>query len=183
MADTLKGLIVVVLLVFAFAIYPAYRQSEVTERNIRMAANAAVMEFVDTVRAKGYVDVRDYRQFLDALDASYGVFDIRMEYYKKKLQPLYGNSEDYSTFQNSFSVRYDGYFNKEILSVLYPNSNSIPPDDHPSRRFNMHTGDLFNVRLESKGTTLAARMRSFLFRIEGIPINLKYGGMVRSEAP
>lgn len=182
MADTLKGLIVVVLLVFAFGIYPAYRQAEVTERNIRMSANAAVEEFVDTVRSKGYIDVRDYKQFLDALDASYGVFDVQLEYYKKKLQPLYATPEDYSTFQNSFSVRYDGYFNKDILKILYP-TGSVIAEDHPSRRFNMHTGDLFNVRLESKGSTLASRMRSFLFRSSDIAIHVKYGGMVLSEAP
>lgn len=40
----------------------------------------------------------------------------------------------------------------------------------------MHVGDLFNVRLESAGTTLASRMRSLLFHSELIPVNLKYGG-------
>ncbi|MRN53046.1 hypothetical protein [Paenibacillus monticola] len=181
MADALKGVIVVILLVFAFGVYPAYRQSEVVERNTKLAANAAVVEFVDTVRAKGYVDVNDYRLFLHSLDASYGVFDVQMEYYKKELQPLYINPDDYSTFQDSFSVRYDGYFSKDILDVLYPNSTLS--EDNPGRRFTMHVGDLFNVRLESEGTTLASRMRSFLFHSELIPVNLKYGGMVRSEAP
>lgn len=39
----------------------------------------------------------------------------------------------------------------------------------------MHVGDLFNVRLESEGTTLASRMRALLFHSEMIPVNLKYG--------
>lgn len=181
MADALKGVIVVILLAFAFGVYPAYRQSEVVERNTKQAANAAVVEFVDTVRAKGYVNVTDYNLFLHSLDASYGVFNVQMEYYKKNLQPLYTNPDDYSTFQNSFSVRYDGYFNKDILDVLYP-SISLPEDD-PGRRFTMHVGDMFNVRLASEGTTLASRMRALLFHSEVIPVNMKYGGMVRSEAP
>jgi hypothetical protein len=106
-----------------------------------------------------------------------------MEYYKKNLQPLYTNPDDYSTFQNSFSVRYDGYFSKDILEILYPSSGPLLAADDPDRRFTMHVGDLFNVRLESEGTTLASRMRSLLFHSEMIPVNLKYGGMVRSEAP
>lgn len=83
MADALKGVIIVILLAFVFGVYPAFRQSEVVERNTKLAANAAVVEFVDTVRAKGYVDVGDYELFLQSLDASYGVFDVQMEYYKK----------------------------------------------------------------------------------------------------
>ncbi|MEI2399987.1 MULTISPECIES: hypothetical protein [Paenibacillus] len=183
MADALKGVIIVILLAFVFGVYPAFRQSEVVEKNTKLAANAAMVEFVDTVRAKGYVDVGDYERFLHTLDASYAVFDVQMEYYKKNLEPLYTNPDDYSTFQNSFSVRYDGYFNKDILGVLYPGSAASLAADAPGRRFTMHVGDLFNVRLESAGTTLASRMRSMLFHSEGIPLNLKYGGMVRSEAP
>lgn len=131
MADALKGVIIVILLAFVFGVYPAFRQSEVVEKNTKLAANAAMVEFVDTVRAKGYVDVGDYERFLHTLDASYAVFDVQMEYYKKNLEPLYTNPDDYSTFQNSFSVRYDGYFNKDILGVLYPGSTlrllQMPP--------------------------------------------------------
>lgn len=83
MADALKGIVVVILLVFAFIIYPAYRQSENVEEEIKQRANAAAIEFVDTVRSKGYVDLYDYKLFLSSLDASYGVFEVQLEYYKK----------------------------------------------------------------------------------------------------
>lgn len=87
MADALKGVIIVILLAFVFGVYPAFRQSEVVERNTKLAANAAVVEFVDTVRSKGYVDVGDYELFLHSLDASYGVFDVKLEYYKRICNP------------------------------------------------------------------------------------------------
>jgi len=64
MADALKGVIIIILLAFVFGVYPAFRQSEVVERNTKLAANAAVVEFVDTVRAKGYVDTSDYELML-----------------------------------------------------------------------------------------------------------------------
>ncbi|WP_338554575.1 hypothetical protein [Paenibacillus sp. KS-LC4] len=181
MADALKGIVVVILLVFAFIIYPAYRQSENVEEEIKQRANAATIEFVDTVRSKGYVDLYDYKIFLSSLDASYGVFEVQLEYYKKNLQPNYTDPNDFSTFQNSFNVRYDGYYTKEILNRLY--GNSALAEDDPNRRFNMFVGDLFNVRLSLKGTTLASNFRTFLFKSQNVPINIKYGGMVRNEAP
>lgn len=87
MADALKGVIIIILLAFVFGVYPAFRQSEVVERNTKLAANAAVVEFVDTVRAKGYLDTSDYELFLHSLDASYGVFKVQMEYYKRIYSP------------------------------------------------------------------------------------------------
>jgi len=181
MADTLKGIVVILLLVFAFIFYPAYRQSVQVEENIRDSATAVVKEFVDKVRSKGYADPSDYDVFLRSLDATQGVFDIQIEYYKKSIEPTYTNPNDYTTFQDSFHVRYDGYFTKQFLDVLYPNTSAAA--DHYSRRFNMHAGDLFHVRIISQGETLAYKLRSVFFQGASVPINITYGGMIRSEAP
>ncbi|GGA17740.1 hypothetical protein GCM10008018_72340 [Paenibacillus marchantiophytorum] len=144
-------------------------------------SDAAITQFVDTVRGKGYVDVRDYNQFLRSLDTSNAVFDVTLERYKKVIEPTYTNPNNFGTFQQTFTVRYDGYFTKEILSTLYPSAQLA--DDDASRRYTMHVGDLFNVRIQSRGITLAGRLRSFLFRGQAVPIAIKKGGMVRSEAP
>ncbi|RUT39529.1 hypothetical protein EJP82_25965 [Paenibacillus anaericanus] len=181
MVDALKATFVILLLTIAFVVYPTLRTAEKHEETTRNIARNAVVTFVDTTRGKGYVDVRDYNQLLRSLDASGGVFEVTLERYQKLIQPTYTNPEDYTTFQHTFTVRYDGYFTSEILQVLFPSTNS--PDDDPVRRYNMHAGDLFNVRIESKGTTLAGRMRSLLFHGTNIPIIERYGGMVRSEAP
>ncbi|MBW7475215.1 hypothetical protein K0T92_10690 [Paenibacillus oenotherae] len=181
MADALKGAVVIVLLIIVFVIYPAYRQAENVEDNMRDAVNSAVVEFVDTARSKGYIEVSDYNLLLRSLDASRAVFDVQLEYYKKNIQPNYTNPDDIATFQDSFNVRYDGYFSKDILNVLYP--DAFAEEDDPSRRWNMHVGDLINVRISTRETTLASRMRSFLFNSAKTSIYVKYGGMVRSEAP
>lgn len=181
MVDALKGIVVAALIVFVFAVYPAYRDSGKIDDLTERAANAALTEFVDTVRSKGYIDVRDYKTFLKKLDSTSGVFDVKMEYYKKVIQPNYDNPTDFNTFKETFNVRYDGYYTKQILDILYP-QNSLPDDDE-SRQFKMHVGDLFNVRIESKGSTIASGIGSFLFHNLNVPIVLKYGGMVRFEAP
>ncbi|WP_189021055.1 hypothetical protein, partial [Paenibacillus marchantiophytorum] len=126
-----------------------------------------ITQFVDTVRGKGYVDVRDYNQFLRSLDTSNAVFDVTLERYKKVIEP-YTNPNNFGTFQQTFTVRYDGYFTKEILSTLYPSAQLA--DDDASRRYTMHVGDICNVRIQSRGITLAGRLRSFLFRGQAVPI-------------
>lgn len=181
MVDALKGIVVVALLVIVFAIYPAYRQSEKIDDLTERAANAAVVEFVDTVRAKGYIDVRDYKTLRKKLDNTMGVFDVKMEYYKKVIQPNYDDPTNFNTFKDTFNVWYDGYYTKQILDVLYP-QNTLPENDE-SRQFKMHQGDLFNVRIESQGATISSGIGSFLFRNQNVPIVVKYGGMVRFEAP
>jgi hypothetical protein len=179
--DAFKGSLIVVLLVIVFVVYPAYRQAEKTDDITDKTANAAIIEFVDTVRGKGYVDVRDYNVFLRSLDASRAVFDVSLEYYKKVTQPTYIDPNNDLTFQNNFTVRFDGYFTTDILNTLFPNT-AIAEDDS-SRHYNMHEGDIFNVRIHSRGTTLATRLRTFLFHGKQVSIVKKYGGMVRSEAP
>ncbi|OXM15550.1 hypothetical protein [Paenibacillus herberti] len=183
MADAFKGIIVTVLLVFAFAVYPAYRQAEQAESNIRQQATAAAVEFVDRIRSKGYVDPSDYHLLTSALDSTGLLYQVQMEYYKKVLEPIYTDPNNFSTFQGSFSVRYDGYFTAEILNALYPAGNPPVPEDAASRRFRMRAGDMFTLRLTSKETTMAGRMKSLIFREQSAPIAIKYGGMVRSEAP
>jgi hypothetical protein len=181
LVDAFKGIIIMICLVIVFAVYPAYRSAERIESTSAKMVNSSLITFVDTVRGKGYIDVRDYETFLSALDSTGLVFDVTLEYYKKRIQPVYTDPNNYSTFQNSFSVRYDGYFTKEILDRLYP---SIPlPEDDPQRRWNMKVGDLFNVRVESREVSFASHFRSWLFHTPKVPIILKYGGMIRSEAP
>ncbi|WP_128896799.1 hypothetical protein [Longirhabdus pacifica] len=178
MVDAFKAFIVIILLVVSFVVYPAYRTADQTDQTAERVAEAALFTFVDTVRGKGYIEVRDYDIFLKSLDATGQTYDVTLEYYKKKLQPNYNGA----TFQDTFHVRYDGYFTSEILGVLYKNDTTTPVD-HPDRKVNMYVGDLFNVRIESTGRTLSSGFKSFLFQTPNIPIVLRYGGMVRSEAP
>ncbi|WP_166244093.1 hypothetical protein [Paenibacillus turpanensis] len=182
MVDTFKAWITIVLLIFALIIYPALRTAERTEDQARLTAQAAAREFVDRVRAKGYIDVRDYSTLMKGLDSSGLVLQANFEHSKKLLIPVYDDANDPSTFKNTFSVDYQGYFTKDILEKLFPPGSSAR-DDHPSRRYKMNVGDLFVTRIESKGTTLASSIRSFLFRTSHVPIVFQYGGMVRNEAP
>lgn len=181
MPDAFKAIIVIILLVICFVIFPAQRQTDRAEDTAKSFAKAAIVNFVDSVRSKGYIDINDYNVMLKSLDATNYVFDIQMEYYKKNIQPNYENPNDINTFKEDFNVRYDGYFNSTILAKLFPNTPLA--EDDPNRRFNMHEGDLFNVRIVSKDKSLSDRIKSFIYRSPSVQIADQYGGMIRNEAP
>lgn len=181
MVNAFKAILVLCLVILAFAIYPSYRNAVKIDQLTELAAREAMVEFVDTARGKGYIDVRDYKTFRNKLDKTSGVYNVKIEYQKKVLQPNYTNPDDFNTFEETFNVRYDGYYTKQILTTLYP-SNTLADDD-PSRRFNMYVGDLINVVIEPQGSTLASRLGGALFGGGNALKVDKYGGMVRSEAP
>jgi hypothetical protein len=182
MVDAFKAIVVLVLLIVGFMIYPAIRVADRTEELAHKAATAAVEEFVDTVRGKGYVEPRDYDILLRKLDGTGMVFDVQLEHYLKTVQPVYVGG----VFQDTFRVEHIGYFALDILEVLYPTDPAmlLLASDSADRRYKMHAGDLFQARVESKGRTLSSRLRGMLFRSStDVPIVIAYGGMVRSEAP
>ncbi len=181
MVDAFKAIVVIVLLVIGFMIYPAMRVADRTEELARQAAGSAVEEFVDTVRGKGYVAPIDYNILLRRLDGTGMVFDVQLEHLKKTIQPVYNGS----TFTNRFTIEYIGSFTLDILDKVYPDPSSTPiAEDDERRYYGMQAGDLFQVRVQSKGQSLSSRLRNIMFRSgTDIPIMITYGGMVRSEAP
>lgn len=168
-------------MVLIFGIFPFYQYAKDLDDTTERVAHNALIEFVDTVRGKGYVDVRDYEVFQSKLDDTGTIYDVTLEYYRKVLEPNYTNPYNINTFQGSFEVRYDGYYTNQILKVLYPNNNL--PTDAVERRLNMKVGDQFNVRIEPKGTSLAAQISNAIFNVSSGISPDRYGGMVRSEAP
>ncbi|GKU78134.1 hypothetical protein [Paenibacillus sp. L3-i20] len=180
MVDAFKSIVVLVLIIIGFIAYPALRIADRSDDISRQAAAAAVTEFVDTTRGKGYIAVSDYETLLGKLNGTGVVFDIQLEHYRKTIQPVYTDPNNTSTFQNRFTVDYIGTFTKDILDKLYP--YTVVADEH--RRYKMHAGDLMQVRVESLGSTLGGRLQGMLYgKMADIPLMASYGGMVRSEAP
>lgn len=181
MVDSIKLWVVVFLVIAAMIIYPSYRMAENQERNAQTIAVEATKEFVNITRGKGYIDNRDYTDYQRKLSSSGRVFDVSLEYYKKKYQPVYENPNDFYTFKDSYEVLYEGYFTQTILDKLFPlngqTTNSL------SRRFNMRVGDMVNVRIESLDESVASRIFSIFIPALDRKVAYYYGGMVTNEAP
>lgn len=177
----LRLFISVVLIIIGLVIYPTIRASDRTIDIAESVAEAATRDFVDSVRSKGYVDNVDYQIFIDTLSSTGVVFDVELEHYKKIYEPLYGDPLNFYTFTNQFEVIYDGYFTKDILDKLFP-SSPLPPNS-PDRRYEMRTGDLFNVRIVSVGKLPGSNLKVLYGGEVDKVIAYNYGGMVRDEAP
>lgn len=176
MFDAFRIFIVIILGIFGLVVYPAIERSDDVVTIAEDYAKAATRDFVDIVRSKGYIEPSDYNLFVNKLSATNFTFEIEMEYYKKTYQPLYTNPNDYYSFTDEYETIFEGYYTNDILRVLFPSNTSVPPDDL-SRRFNLYTGDLFNVRIYSEPSTIGASLKKmFSIKAKDI-IAYQYGGM------
>lgn len=182
MLNSLRDWVVIILLVAAMVLYPTLRMAEKTDQMAADIATQAMREFVNVTRGKGYIDNRDYTEFQKKLSATGRTFEVSLEYYKKRYQPLYDDPNDFYTFKDSYEVLYDGYYTNTILDVLFPKNSSLPQDSL-ERRFNMRAGDMINVRIESIDKDPSAMLRGIFLPNQDIPIADRYGGMIVNEAP
>lgn len=173
--------IVLVLILLALVVEPLGRQSDQAHEDSMNMARASVDNFVETVTSKGYVDNRDYTVFRQELDSTGYVFEVSLEYLKKKYQPLYDDPNNFYTFKENFEVMYDGYYTKDILTKLFPNNGTAEND--PSRRYNLRPGDLFVVRINSLSETPGAELSSLILDKADPGKSYSGSGRVRNEAP
>jgi hypothetical protein len=181
MINSLKVGTTLIMFILICIVYPAYTTSRTLDDQGDQTSEGAIHTFVDTIRGKGYVDPTDYTVFIKNLGASGTTYTVSLEYYELTYQPNYTNPYAFGTFQNSFNAVYNGYFTDHILNILFPN-NSIPEDDI-SRRFNMHAGDMFNVRLQPNDIRTSSILAKFFSFGNTARLPHVYGGMIRNEAP
>lgn len=170
------------LAVLLLYIYPAVDSFERQDDIAYLLANQSVVNFVDSVRNKGYMTPMMYNEFVQSLEQTGNLFEIRMEHGHKLYHPVYADAANPSTFQSSYKVSYDGYYQEHILSVLFP-QNELPPDD-PERRYRLAAGDYFSVTVSNTNRTSAAMMRDALNLSntgEHTSMYIPYGGMVLNE--
>lgn len=170
------------LAVLLLYIYPAVDSFERQDDIAYLLANQSVVNFVDSVRNKGYITPTMYNDFVQGLEQTGNLFEIRMEHNHKLYHPVYADAANPNTFQSTYEVSYDGYYQEHIMSVLFP-QNELPPDD-PERRYRLAAGDYFRVTVSNRNRTSAAIMRDALNlsnKDEIARIYIPYGGMVLNE--
>ena len=108
-------------------------------------------------------------------------YDIQLEHRHKRFNPVYTDPANAGTFQNSFIVDYDGFYNNQIMPILYPD-NTTPKKDS-SRMYKLTEGDYFYVKVKNTNKTNAGIVRDFLNNSisENTRIYIPYGGMVLNE--
>lgn len=171
--------ILAVLLLYAF---PASEAAERQDDISAIVVHNSVMNFVDSVRSKGYITPVMYSEFVQMISSTGNTFDIELEHLHKKYDPVYTDPADPGTFQNEFAVNYDGFYTPQMMEILFPDLGWAKDDER--RKYKLTVGDFFTVKVKNTNRTNASILRDFLNGTNtGDParIVVNYGGMVLNE--
>ena len=173
----LTAALLAVLLLYCFPMMQTAKRQEDTNL---LTSYRQVVQFVDAVRSKGYLTPEMYNEFMDELGVTMNKFDIEMEHRHKVYQPEYSDPANSLTFTNQITVHYDGYYNDQIMKVLFPQSG---PTSASSRQYLLNDGDFFEVQIKSHDMKVSQVFEQFLYGSNNASqdVPLTYGGMVLNE--
>lgn len=172
------AVLIAVLLLYLYPISAAFeQQDDISE----LVALRTTTQFVDAVRDKGGITPTMYNDLMSALAATGNTFVVEMEHGSKKYVPVYTDPTRPETFQNTYEIHYDSYYQAQILSVLFPGTSAAKDD--PSRRYKMRAGDHFSVIVRNVNRTAGTLFFDFLANTisPNEKIVIPYGGAVRNE--
>ncbi|MFI2855777.1 hypothetical protein ACH6EH_01405 [Paenibacillus sp. JSM ZJ436] len=180
MVNSLTKWFAALLAVLLLYIVPAWEGARRQEDLSRLMIMQTTVKFVDHVRTKGYVTPGMYNDFLEELSNSGGAMQVELEHEHKRYHPEYGDPADPGTFLQSFAVVYDGYYNEEILGVLFP--NQAMDLDAPERTYKLTAGDRFSIQVYRSSSSPYGLLSNF---INGASSDAEpgyhYGGVVLNE--
>ncbi|MEW4371682.1 hypothetical protein [Paenibacillus kandeliae] len=179
MSNAILKIFAALLAVLLMGIWPIYTAYSSQDSNSQIIVLNTVTKFVDSVRDKGYITPEMYQQFEDQLYLTGNTYDIQMEHQHKRYDPVYN---DDGSFQDSYQVNDEGYYNSQIRAKLFPAGNDNIHD--PARMYKLAAGDYFSVTVKNTNRTMATLMGDLLFNGGSAPnekIVIPYGGMVLNE--
>jgi hypothetical protein len=176
MSDTFSKVIALIIAVLLLYIFPVenmlLRQDDIT----RIFVLNETAKFVDSVRNLGYITPVMYIQFNKKLAATGNHYNISMEHHRQKIDPVYEDPIDSTSFRHDYRSNYQTTYTDEILDCLF---RSATEDTY----YYLSKGDIFSVQVVNENKTMAAKVQEMLLMsdlpVEKIIIN--YGGMVRDE--
>ncbi|MFZ5988350.1 MAG: hypothetical protein ACOYWZ_14655 [Bacillota bacterium] len=188
MGSSLSKIVALLLSVLLLFIFPILNMFEKQDDTTQVFVLTETTKFVDSVRSLGYITPTMYREFTNKLAATNNIYEIEMEHYHRKFDPIY--EYDYSapaptpTFMNDFNVNYRAYYTDDIMDVLFPATPTTSPTSSvKDSYYKMSKGDYFAVKVKNKNKTIATKIQEMLYNADFITakILVKYGGMVKDE--
>lgn len=181
MINSISKILAALLAVLLLYVYPAVEAAGKQDDLSRLAAYNTVTKFVDAVRTKGYITPTMYEQFQIELARTGNTYTIELEHMHKKYVPEYTDPMNEDTFSGKFEAVWDGYYNDQVLNVLFPDSELDKHD--PARVYKLTAGDFFHVTCANTNRTPADIFMEWLQidTSEGSSIFANYGGMVINE--
>lgn len=174
MGDSFSKIIALFLAVLLLFIFPIKNEFERQDQTTRMFVLTETTRFADSVRNLGYITPIMYQEYANKLASTNVLYEIKMEHYSKKYDPIY---DDAWNFQDNYNVNYSAYYTGDIMETLFPDTNAS------GQKYKMSKGDYFLVKVKNKNKTMATKIQELLynadFATERIMVN--YGGMIKDE--
>lgn len=183
MINSALKLLAALLSVLLLFIFPLSDSLKHQEDLTYLSVTRSVSVFADSVRDRGYVSPTMYNEFVNQLAMTGNEYEVRMEHYEKRYEPIYKDPVKHDSFQNDFLLRYQVTVHEDMMITLFPKDYSVQSDD-ARRRYQMQAGDYFSVDIRRMDQSIAVLMQHWLLGISAGRQEevITAGGMVRNEA-
>ncbi len=175
--NSLWTILAIVIAASLMIVFPIVHLFEKREQIVRLEVLSETDVFLDTIKAKGYIDVKDYTNFKRKLDLKGYLFDVVLEHERKEYVPVYGNPMDINTFTKTVKVVSEVFTDREIKDVLFV------PDEIDNNMYKMSRGDVFTVIVSSKTKTQSDKLKEMFLNIKAEnSLYIRLSGVVQNEA-
>ncbi len=161
----------IVLAVLLMVITPAYLLLQKSETLLQNYVNSETSKFISEVKSSGKITKEAYTDYINKLDVTDYLFEIKIEHQKKVILPKYS---DEGVFLNSYITSYENTYEEDIIDEIYKGDGV----------YLLSFGDYISINVTSRETLVSSNYLNFL-RGRIIPsdrLNYIDGGMISNES-
>ncbi len=176
MQDNLSIVITMIIFVTLVVIFPLYNLFERQDDMSYTLALKATTSFVDEIRNNGYIDSRNYTNFVTQLSTTGNTYDIQIEAHKKTLIIDVRNPAQYL---EQYSVDYT----QDILNIINTGTTNVSGIVLKDNAYLLNQEDQIYVKLRNVNTTMAGAIFNAIIPTankERIVVN--YGGVIKNSS-
>lgn len=157
MGDSFMTVIAIFVATILMFIFPLLSVSERSDDISQLAAQTAVVEFVDKVSSTGKITAADYNSFIENLATTGNTYDI--ELVAKILDENPGKKVTWTSGDKIGENIYYSQFTSQITDELAKNNGK--------GEYLLKEGDMISVSIKNTNQTLSQMLRNFFYTVSG----------------
>ncbi len=166
--EPLSKVFAVCLTIIALFIAPINIQAQLQDNTLQSTVYAMTDDFVEQVRAQGKITQDMYLEFIQRLDATNLLYDVKITHSHSTVVPVYDSTGTTIATKTVDNITYT----QDILASVYETEGV----------YLMSKGDMISVSVTNREPTLGQRLRRLLFFVsDSAAINVRDGGVIRDE--
>lgn len=155
MGDSFMTVIAIFVATILMFIFPLLSVSERSDDISQLAAQTAVVEFVDEVSSTGKITSADYDALIQNLATTGNTYDVELEH--RILDENPGKKVTWTSGNKIGENIYYSQYTSQILEKLQSDSGE----------YILNEGDMISVSVKNTNQTLSQMLRNFFYTISG----------------